>query len=94
VAPAQCGSCGETIREGDEVQRQEREIATVLVACEPRLSSSSNVRWPAFRANEIDLTDGHLVDGIGSGWARDVAAAYGPVAEIWNMPGAGGTIVA
>jgi len=33
----------------------------------------------------IDLTDGHLVDGIDSGWARDVAAAYGPVVEIGSV---------
>ena len=51
----QCGSCGETILEGDEVQRQEREIATVLVHRGVRTAAEFKFvrKMAGFRANEI-----------------------------------------
>ena len=58
-----------------------RQIQVEMLAGHPVLRISP-VSGPS---RLIDITDGHLVDGIGSGWARDVAAAYGPVAEIWSL---------
>lgn len=55
VAGQRCGSCGETIFEGDEVQRQEREIATALVARGVRTAAEFKFvrKMAGFRANEI-----------------------------------------
>ncbi len=58
-----------------------RRIQVEMLAKHPVL----RVRPVSGPSRLIDLTDGQLVDRIGSGSASDVAAAYGPVAEIGSV---------
>jgi putative zinc finger/helix-turn-helix YgiT family protein len=55
VAGQRCSSCEETIFDGDEVQRQERDVATAIVARGVRTADEFKfVRKVAgFRANEL-----------------------------------------
>jgi putative zinc finger/helix-turn-helix YgiT family protein len=91
AAGRQCGSCGETIFAGDEVQRQEREIATVLVARGVRTAAEFKfVRKVAgFRANEIAELLGVRPETV-SRWERGEAeiprSAAFALGELFDRP--------
>jgi putative zinc finger/helix-turn-helix YgiT family protein len=87
----QCGSCGETILEGDEVQRQEREIATVLVARGVRTTAEFKFvrKMAGFRANEIAELLGVRPETV-SRWERGEAeisrSAAFALSELFERP--------
>lgn len=91
AAGRRCGSCGETIFEGDEVQRQEREIAAVLVARGVRTAAEFKfVRKVAgFRANEIAELLGVRPETV-SRWERGEAevprSAAFALGELFDRP--------
>jgi len=91
AAGRRCGSCGETIFEGDEVQRQEREIAAVLVARGVRTAAEFKfVRKVAgFRATEIAELLGVRPETV-SRWERGEAevprSAAFALGELFDRP--------
>ena len=91
AAGRQCGSCGETIFEGDEVQRHEREIAAALVARGVRTAAEFKFvrKMAGFRANEIAELLGVRPETV-SRWERGEAeiprSAAFALGELFDRP--------
>jgi putative zinc finger/helix-turn-helix YgiT family protein len=91
AAGRQCGSCGEAIFEGDEVQRQEREIAAALVARGVRTAVEFKFvrKMAGFRANEIAELLGVRPETV-SRWERGEAeiprSAAFALGELFDRP--------